>query len=102
MAVAAPHFGRGGGPLSAKNPGDELFLSERRGGSRKSLIGGRLVTVRLGADGNGIGLDLSEDGIGLRAFPDLKVGTTTDLFFELPDLSTSVEVQATVAWVERT
>ncbi|MGD9714683.1 MAG: GAF domain-containing protein, partial [Thermomicrobiales bacterium] len=86
-------------PVSAS---DEIFLTERRRGARKTLIGGRLITVRLGSDASGLALDLSESGMGLRAFPDLKVGNTTSLLFELPDLNARIEATGRVEWVERT
>jgi TonB family protein len=80
---------------------DEVSSSDRRSGTRKTLIGGRLVTVRLGADASGLALDLSDSGMGLRAFPNLEVGSTTSLLFELPDLNTRVEAVGKVEWVER-
>ena len=80
---------------------DEVSSSDRRTGTRKTLIGGRLVTVRLGADASGLALDLSDSGMGLRAFPNLEVGSTTSLLFELPDLNTRVEAVGKVEWVER-
>ncbi len=80
---------------------DEVYISERRHGTRKTLIGGRLVTVRLGSDASGLALDLSEFGIGLRAFPDLTVGSTTSLLFDLPGFTCRVEAVGKVEWVER-
>jgi TonB family protein len=101
--TAQPHSVRAGNPAYGPvETAEDLFLSERRRSSRKSLIGGRLVTVRLGTEASGLALDLSETGMGLRAFPELKVGSTTTLLFELPQQQARIEAQALVAWVERT
>jgi hypothetical protein len=104
MGITVPQRpGRAAEPGSAPvGPAAEFFVTDRRRGVRKSLIGGRLVTVRLGADASGLALDVSESGIGLRAFPDLAVGSTTSLVFELPGLASRIETMAKVEWVERT
>lgn len=89
------------GAFPSESIADGLLSSDRRRNSRRTLIGGRLVTVRLGSQDSGLALDLSETGMGLRAFPGLKVGSTTELGFELPDLQYRIELQAQVTWAER-
>ncbi len=69
---------------------------------RKSVIGAKLVPVRLGGETTGLALDVSETGMGLRAFRDLRAGSTTSLQFELPELKAYIEASAMVTWVERT
>ncbi len=69
---------------------------------RKSLIGAKLLPVRLGGETTGLALDVSETGMGLRAFRDLRAGSTTSLLFELPELKAHIEARALVTWVEST
>ncbi len=104
MAVPAPQQPGRAGELAQvpANGSDGLTQPERRRSMRRSVIGAKLVPVRLGGEITGLALDVSETGMGLRAFRDLRAGSTTSLLFELPELKAYIEARALVTWVERT
>jgi hypothetical protein len=77
-----------------------LAPSERRRKLRKNVVDSQLVTVDLGFQKGALLLDLSEEGMGVQALAKARLGTTTALFFDLPDSRVRVEGMGLVAWTD--
>lgn len=72
---------------------------ERRRHVRCRVLERQLVTVGLGPDCRGLLVDISESGAAVQPYTELQTGDTSEVRFQLPGSTSTIEAQGVVSWV---
>lgn len=83
--------------------GDHTAGSRRHPERRSCVrvpVADSMISVEIASDYVVVAIDIAEDGVGVRAFPDLVLGSRVQLRFFLPDEGGAIESSGTVIWAE--
>lgn len=72
---------------------------ERRRHIRCRILERQLVTVGLGQDRRGLLVDISESGAAVQPYTELRAGDTSQVRFQLPGSTATIEARGVVSWV---